>query len=322
MNESAKIKKVYTDDLSRDGKTDISLDIHFNNRFGLMLNLNEKENDPLFGGIVKGLYTGNPETDGSRFYWQNGPSVTVDELTETLLRDSGGIIADVEANGAEPDEIYVTLAGGHMITLPTPPEYKNAGDLYADGGRVFWENGRSLSLDEIISSLRDGGETGGRGPAVLSGVSLRNPGIRRFAVPFAACAAVAAVAILAITGSFRNDVIFEEEPVPLGEAPNGVIVYPEISDVAAAAGNPELTLELTNPPDNPCFLVFEIVLADTQEIIYASGPVAPGENAGPVAPARPLEKGEYRAVLNIAALDPDGLGETEKKSAEFILTVN
>lgn len=51
----------------------------------IILELTPKLNDPLFAQI-KDLY--RPRTDGSRVYWTNGASLTLDELLELLTSEN------------------------------------------------------------------------------------------------------------------------------------------------------------------------------------------------------------------------------------------
>lgn len=60
-----------------------------------------------------------------------------------------------------------------------------------------------------------------------------------------------------------------------------------------------LTIPLKNPEGNPCYFTFKIVLTDTEEEIYESKMVPPGEKISKINISRPLEKGTYDAVIMI-----------------------
>jgi len=76
-------------------------------------------------------------------------------------------------------------------------------------------------------------------------------------------------------------------------------------------------IELINPEGNSCLFTFEIVLRDTEETLYRSGTVAPSMYVGNITLLRPLEKGEYKAVLNIRIYEPGSLSAMNKASVEF-----
>lgn len=75
-------------------------------------------------------------------------------------------IINAQANGENPNEIIIELDNGAMLLLELGPKLHDP--LFAeihtlclprtDGGRVYWANGASLNLDEIMDMLTD--ETG------------------------------------------------------------------------------------------------------------------------------------------------------------------
>ncbi len=72
------------------------------------------------------------------------------------------------------------------------------------------------------------------------------------------------------------------------------------SDWHIRAGETEnLPISLTNPEGNPCYFSFSIVLTDTDEAIYQSDMVPPGESIWQVTTSRPLPAGTYQAVVHI-----------------------
>lgn len=75
-------------------------------------------------------------------------------------------IISAEINDGNPNEVNVKLDNGVLLMLELKPKLHDP--LFAeiqtlhlprtDGGRVYWSNGASLSLDEIMDMLTD--ETG------------------------------------------------------------------------------------------------------------------------------------------------------------------
>lgn len=75
-------------------------------------------------------------------------------------------IISAEAYDGDPNEIHVELDNGAVLVLRLTPKLHDP--LFAeiqtlhlprtDGGRVYWSNGASLSLDELMNMLTD--ETG------------------------------------------------------------------------------------------------------------------------------------------------------------------
>ena len=71
-------------------------------------------------------------------------------------------IIKVTAETYNPEEIYIEFDNGFEITLTLTPkmfdpafaEIKNLHMPKTDGERVYWTNGASLTVDEIITMLR------------------------------------------------------------------------------------------------------------------------------------------------------------------------
>lgn len=65
------------------------------------------------------------------------------------------------------------------------------------------------------------------------------------------------------------------------------------------AGKTEVSVPLRNPAGNPCYFTFEIILKKTNETLYKSKMVPPGEGIGTVTFNRPLDAGEYDITIMI-----------------------
>jgi hypothetical protein len=53
----------------------------------IMLTLKHKRNEPLFDEVVTEHLT--PQTDGGRVYWQNGASLTLEDIIEMVRAETG-----------------------------------------------------------------------------------------------------------------------------------------------------------------------------------------------------------------------------------------
>ena len=72
--------------------------------------------------------------------------------------------------------------------------------------------------------------------------------------------------------------------------------YPSIS---LPANQQTVQVALLNPEGNPCYFTLELVLSDTDEVLYTSKQVPPGQMIEEITLTRPLEAGQYNATLRI-----------------------
>lgn len=72
-----------------------------------------------------------------------------------------------------------------------------------------------------------------------------------------------------------------------------------ITDLKLKAGVREQNFVLSNPKENPCYFKYEIVLLETDEVIYTSQLVPPGYSISKFSLNRALEAGSYRAVIHV-----------------------
>ncbi|MCL1821109.1 MAG: hypothetical protein FWG36_10720 [Oscillospiraceae bacterium] len=81
---TAKIKRFCVDDASCDERgMGMTLIVDLDNGSSILLTLDSKADDPLFRDVVKGI-CGKPQTDGERVYWENGASLTIQNMIEIL----------------------------------------------------------------------------------------------------------------------------------------------------------------------------------------------------------------------------------------------
>ena len=149
--------------------------------------------------------------------------------------------------------------------------------------------------------------------------ALRKRGIiRRSLAGFVVVTAALTSAVM--SGLFQSGMELEDEPMPL-VAPAGIVFFPDMKNptIHVDAAKTQITLE--NPGENECNFIFEIILSGAGEILYVSEPVEPGTKIESISLTKSLEKGEYKAILNIKAYSIDGIEEIGSSSSEFILNV-
>lgn len=78
------------------------------------------------------------------------------------------------------------------------------------------------------------------------------------------------------------------------------IQIPGYPSITIPADETEVTMALVNPEGNPCYFTFELVLKDTDEVLYTSKMVAPGQMITDITLSRALSAGEYNAVIRIS----------------------
>ena len=96
-----------------------------------------------------------------------------------------------------------------------------------------------------------------------------------------------------------------EKPQEKGGAAQGIKI-PGYPSITIAKDTEDVRMSLLNPEGNPCYFKFVIVLKDTQEKIFESKYVEPGKSISDVHLTRPLEAGEYTAVIQITTIALDG----------------
>lgn len=83
------------------------------------------------------------------------------------------------------------------------------------------------------------------------------------------------------------------------------ISLPGYSNLYVMAGEDTTNVALWNPESNPCYFKYTIRLQDTDEVIYESGMIAPGDAVTGAKLDRTFSKGVYPVVISITtyALD-------------------
>lgn len=83
------------------------------------------------------------------------------------------------------------------------------------------------------------------------------------------------------------------------ETENRDITVNGIAKMNLKAGVREQNFVFSNPAENPCYFVLEVVLVDSGEVIYTSNLLPPGYSISQFELNRPLAAGSYRAVVHV-----------------------
>lgn len=75
------------------------------------------------------------------------------------------------------------------------------------------------------------------------------------------------------------------------------IMMPGFTPISAEAGETHVDYVLYNPEGNPCYFKIQILLQDTEEVLYQSGLLEPGKAIMEFDLNRPLEKGTYNITI-------------------------
>ena len=81
------------------------------------------------------------------------------------------------------------------------------------------------------------------------------------------------------------------------------IKIPGYPSITIPADSQTVQVALLNPEGNPCYFTFELVLKDTEEVLYTSKLVPPGQAIYEITLTRALAAGEYDAVIIISTTD-------------------
>lgn len=94
--------------------------------------------------------------------------------------------------------------------------------------------------------------------------------------------------------------------------------YPSIS---LPANTTDVGVALLNPEGNPCYFTFQLVLTDTDEVLYTSGMVPPGQAITGITLSRPLAAGEYNATIQITTASLEDGSAMNGANVETVLKV-
>lgn len=100
------------------------------------------------------------------------------------------------------------------------------------------------------------------------------------------------------------------------------ILMPGFTGFTMEAGSTHIEHVLYNPEGNPCYFKYQIVMQDTQEVLYESGLIEPGTAIMEFDLNRTLEPGTYNVtVLALTTSIEDGESEMNRGAANTTITV-
>lgn len=112
----------------------------------------------------------------------------------------------------------------------------------------------------------------------------------------------------------------------VGNAPKAdpeadTIAIPGYPEIYADAGQTAMDVVLGNPEGNPCYFVYQLVLKETDEVLYISQQIPPGQAVPSITLARALDAGEYEAVLKISTYHVETQAAMNGADVETVLVV-
>lgn len=97
----------------------------------------------------------------------------------------------------------------------------------------------------------------------------------------------------------KPDIEFEEDQTLASSAAQSeTISIPGFETWTIDAGKKKVSTNFYNPEQNGCYFVISVVLDDTNETIFESKYIKPGQHLYEVELVRAVEKGEYQATLH------------------------
>ena len=99
------------------------------------------------------------------------------------------------------------------------------------------------------------------------------------------------------------------------------IKIPGYPSITIPANQQDVTVALLNPEGNPCYFTFELALKDTDEVLYTSRLVPPGQVIANITLSRSLSAGEYNAVIRISTTSLEDGSAMNGANVETLLIV-
>ncbi len=91
---------------------------------------------------------------------------------------------------------------------------------------------------------------------------------------------------------------WQEPPAVIDPGRNDSITIPGFERMTMPSGETVVPAYLYNPENNQCYFEISIILADTDDEIYQSKLVSPGQGLYEIELTQPLEQGSYDAILH------------------------
>lgn len=112
-------------------------------------------------------------------------------------------------------------------------------------------------------------------------------------------------------------------PETEGQEPEPGVAIPGWGSLTIPAGETEVQTSLQNPEANEgwYYLTFELRLKDTDEVLFTTGLIPPGQYCNQVTLTRVMEKGEYDAVIHVQPYRISDQSPTNNADMETVLIV-
>ena len=113
----------------------------------------------------------------------------------------------------------------------------------------------------------------------------------------------------------------QQLPDKTEDAPAVGIKIPGYPSITLPADQETVNVALLNPEGNPCYFTFELVLKDTEETLYKSKLVPPGQAITEITMSKALAAGEYNATIKITTTSLEDGSAMNGANVETILIV-
>lgn len=118
-------------------------------------------------------------------------------------------------------------------------------------------------------------------------------------------------------GAWNGDAL----PDKTEDTPTVGIKIPGYPSIILPANQKDVTAAFLNPEGNPCYFTFELALRDTDEVLYTSKLVPPGQVISNITLSRALSAGEYNAVIRISTTSLEDGSAMNGANVETVLIV-
>ena len=113
----------------------------------------------------------------------------------------------------------------------------------------------------------------------------------------------------------------EKLPDKTDDAPAAGIKIPGYPSITLPKDQKTVNVALLNPEGNPCYFTFEFVLKDTNETLYTSKLVPPGQAITEITMSKALPAGEYPATIQITTTSLEDGSAMNGANVETVLIV-
>ena len=108
------------------------------------------------------------------------------------------------------------------------------------------------------------------------------------------------------TPSYSTDAVDWNEELEGDKPETGYITMPGYDTIPLKAGNTTAEVALANPESNTCYFQFQLILQETDDILYTSDLVAPGMAIVNEELSRSFDAGDYPLIIRINTFSEDG----------------